>query len=139
MLAGYWTLVVQLISAPAGTSSKDLIKELIVSCCWLSSLLYRLIWAVLNYTIQLMKFVQPYSMALYIYKYTQNKVLCLNCNSIKCTPFRYNTPIPKNMNSQFSKFTQTITSKPAYKLIDKHKSRLIKQTIKSALLNYKCN
>ena len=71
------------------SSSKDLIKELIISCCWLSSSSCQLIWVILTTTRQLMKFVQPYSIALYSYQFIQNKVLCLNCHSTKCTTFRH--------------------------------------------------
>ena len=46
------------------SSSKDLIKELIISCCWLSSSSHRFIWAILTTTRQLMNFMQPYSLAL---------------------------------------------------------------------------
>ena len=94
-------------------SSKDLIKELIVSCWWLSSSLCRLIWAILNYHKTAYEILHPYSM-----HFIQNKVVCLNCNSIKCTPFRHKTLVQKYINSKFQSWLII--------LINKHKSSLIK-------------
>ena len=48
-----------------------------------------------------MKFVAALLNGTYLYKYDHNKVLCVNCNSIKCTPFRHKTLSIHNLHKTY--------------------------------------